>query len=161
MFLITNSLDKYLLNVDFFRKIGDILYYKNKHFYRCKNSIEDLFASWGYDIKDVIFSYCYNLGMTKEQTSNILYFFCKSSLSMPTVGISTFEQFTTHIEASCKDSNIKTHIRTILENTPNTIQIRISSVINCAHRRSTEKSNNFPFFSVDNKFFTTVYTAYP
>lgn len=44
MFLITNSLDKYLLNVDFFRKIGDILYYKNKHFYRCKNSIEDLFA---------------------------------------------------------------------------------------------------------------------
>lgn len=147
MFLITNSLDKYLLNVDFFRKIGDILYYKNKHFYRCKNSIEDLFASWGYDIKDVIFSYCYNLGMTKEQTSNILNFFCKSSLSMPTVGISTFEQFTTHIEASCKDSNIKTHIRTILENTPNTIQIRISSVINCAHRRSTEKSNNIPCFS--------------
>lgn len=32
LYIITNSVDKYLLRVDFFRKLGDIMYYKNNSY---------------------------------------------------------------------------------------------------------------------------------
>lgn len=76
LFLITNSKDKFLLQVDFYRKLGDILYYKNRHFYEKEsNTIIALFACWGCDIKTLIFDYCYDEKYNKSHIEELMKLF--------------------------------------------------------------------------------------
>lgn len=76
MYIITNSKDKNLLRIDFFRKLGDILYYKNKSGKKevSSDSLMDMINSWGYDYNSTIFNYCYRKRMPKCQIS--LYVEC-------------------------------------------------------------------------------------
>lgn len=75
MYIITNSKDKNLLRIDFYRKLGDILYYKNKSGKKVEaDSLMNMMNCWGYDFRSVIFNYCYRHEMQKEQIS--LYIEC-------------------------------------------------------------------------------------
>ncbi|MBQ6689058.1 MAG: ATP-binding protein [Bacteroidales bacterium] len=70
MYIITNSKDKNLLRIDFYRKLGDILYYKNKSGKKvATDSLMNMMNCWGYDFKSIIFNYCYRNEMSKSQIS--------------------------------------------------------------------------------------------
>lgn len=56
--LATNEKDKFIISVDFFRKLGDILYYKNGLVGKCIDSFFDGLFYWGYDINDEILDFC-------------------------------------------------------------------------------------------------------
>lgn len=79
LFLLTNSEDKYLLSVDFYRKLGDILYYKNKNFYN-SDTLGDALSAWGYDLKPVIFNYCYQNNIRKNVTEKVISIFLNMEL---------------------------------------------------------------------------------
>lgn len=75
MYIITNSKDKNLLRIDFYRKLGDILYYKNKSGKKAiSDSLLNMMNCWSYDFKSIVFNYCYRKGMPKGQIS--LYLDC-------------------------------------------------------------------------------------
>ena len=70
MYIITNSNDKNLLRIDFYRKLGDVLYYKNKSGKKVSSdSLMNMINSWGYDFKSIVFKYCYRNEMPKLQIS--------------------------------------------------------------------------------------------
>jgi hypothetical protein len=73
LYLSTNNNEKYLIAADFFRKLGDILYYKNSDFGTDANKLIDMMENWGYDIKMDMFEYCYSvLKLKKEDTQKAI-----------------------------------------------------------------------------------------
>ena len=73
LFQVTNSKEKYLLRVDFYRKLGDILYYKNGSFFReTSDSVLSIVSDWGYDLKSAIFDYCHRNGIQKADFEKII-----------------------------------------------------------------------------------------
>lgn len=103
LFLITNSKDKYLLSVDFYRKLGDILYYKNRHFSGARRTLEHLFNCWGYDIKTDAFDYCYNHGMEKKDITEVIDYFTKEEKYYPSIVYSNtgdYQKFVKHVEGN-------------------------------------------------------------
>ena len=72
LFLTTNNEEKYILSADFFRKLGDILYYKNSDFGLDYNNIPVLLDIWGYNLKMAVFNYCYNNDIPKEITESMI-----------------------------------------------------------------------------------------
>ncbi len=84
----TNIKEKFLISVDFFRRLGDIMYYKNglvgfsfkdnANGTAEENFIDSLYY-WGYDIRHEIHDYCNKFscfeefGNLKKMSNNILY----------------------------------------------------------------------------------------
>lgn len=76
LYIVTNSRDKFLLSVDFYRKLGDIMYYKNTA-YHTEDDSNLIYAldCWGYDLHEAIFNYCYRHGKSKIMFENYLSHF--------------------------------------------------------------------------------------
>lgn len=151
LFLITNSKDKYLLSVDFYRKLGDILYYKNRHFSGARRTLEHLFNCWGYDIKTDAFDYCYNHGMEKKDITEVIDYFTKVEKYYPSIVYSNtgdYQKFVEHVAGNkilsllCRKS-----VEEILNNVPVFIKQHIRQIINCSCKRGGEYRQNFPCFS--------------
>lgn len=73
LFQVTNSKEKYLLRVDFYRKLGDILYYKNGSLFKDpSDSVLSIVSDWGYDLKSAIFDYCHRNEIQKADFEKII-----------------------------------------------------------------------------------------
>lgn len=68
LFMFTNSKEKYILSADFFRKLGDILYYKNSDFGRDRSKLHALFDMWDYDLLRDAEDYCQSKGVSHQDT---------------------------------------------------------------------------------------------
>ncbi len=137
MYLITNSHDKYLLQVDFYRKLGDILYYKNNWFFTGdQNSAITLLSCWGYDLKNAVFDYCYRKNYNKSRIEPIM----KQIKAALTINkIKTVNQF---IQALSKDAvdDTKSDISEIIKLIPKGLKKRISDITACGERRNILKN---------------------
>lgn len=151
LFLITNSKDKYLLSVDFYRKLGDILYYKNRHFSSGRSTLEHLFNCWGYDIKTDAFEYCYNQGMCKKDITEVIDYFTKAEINCSSIAYSNTDDYQKFVEYLVKDDNLSSLCResvgNVLNGVPVFIKQHIRQIISCSHRRDGEYTQNFPCFS--------------
>lgn len=147
LFLITNSKDKYLLSVDFYRKLGDILYYKNRHFSGARRTLEHLFNCWGYDIKTDAFDYCYNRSMQKKEITEVIDYFTKKEIDCyPTTG--NYQEFVTYVVGNKALSPLcRKSVEEILNGVPVFIKQHIRQIISCSCRRGGESRQNFPCFS--------------
>jgi hypothetical protein len=72
LFLLTNSKEKYILSADFFRKLGDILYYKNSDFKRDQKKLCELLDLWDYNLEKDITDFCYHKGTPKATAEKII-----------------------------------------------------------------------------------------
>lgn len=73
LYQISNINEKYLLCVDFYRKLGDILYYKNGSLFReTSDSVLSIVSDWGYDLKSAIFDYCHRNRIQKADFEKII-----------------------------------------------------------------------------------------
>lgn len=151
LFLITNSKDKYLLSVDFYRKLGDILYYKNRHFSGARRTLEHLFNCWGYDIKTDAFDYCYNHDMEKKDITEVIDYFTKVEKYYPPIVYSNtgnYQKFVEHVAGNNVLSSLcRESVREILNGVPVFIKQHIRQIVNCSRRRYGKSSQNFPCFS--------------
>lgn len=139
LYIITNSVDKYLLRVDFFRKLGDIMYYKNNSYK--DNIIHSLMYAmecWGYDLRGSIFNYCYRRKMTKVQTEPLIEAF-KKNLNF--ARISNSDELVSAIvcESSHKLPIDQCHVRNIIDEMPQGILASINRIKECDCRRSNLK----------------------
>lgn len=139
LYIITNSVDKYLLRVDFFRKLGDIMYYKNNSYK--DNTIHSLMYAmecWGYDLRGSIFNYCYRRKMTKVQTEPLIEAF-KKNLNF--ARISNSDELVSAIvcESSHKLPVDQCHVRNIINEMSQGIRSNINRIKECDHRRSSLK----------------------
>ena len=139
LYIITNSVDKYLLRVDFFRKLGDIMYYKNNSYK--DNTIHSLMYAmecWGYDLRGSIFNYCYRRKMTKVQTEPLIEAF-KKNLNF--ARISNSDELVSAIvcESSHKLPVDQCHVRNIIDEMPQGIRSNINRIKECDQRRSNLK----------------------
>lgn len=142
LFLITNSKDKYLLRVDFYRKLGDILYYKNRYFYENeRDSAMALFACWGYDLKSAIFDCCYRAKMCKADIESIMELFHNP---LKYDKIVNWDEFRRLLVARAGRSQ-KTIVRKIMDEIPEGMKLRIASILECGCRRKNVK--NTPCFA--------------
>ncbi len=139
MYLITNSRDKYLLSVDFYRKLGDILYYKNNCFSTGdRNSAITLLSCWGYDLKNAVFDYCYRKDYSKSEIEPIM------KRINAALCINNIKNTETFIQALSKktDANTISDIRKIVEQIPQGLRDRIDAITACGERRN--KLKNIP-----------------
>ena len=68
--LVTNLKDKFLISSDFFKKLGDIMYYKNGLINNESSTLFNGLDIWGYDVNDDINDYALNAAQ-KEKLKNI------------------------------------------------------------------------------------------
>ena len=142
LFLITNSKDKYLLCVDFYRKLGDILYYKNRYFYENEpDSTIALFACWGFDLKNTVFDRCYREGRNKADIESIMNLFWKP---LGYEKVKTWDEFRNLVAVDASEYNRALVFR-ILDDIPSGMQGRIDSILECGCRR--KKVKNTPCFA--------------
>lgn len=137
MYLITNSRDKYLLPVDFYRKLGDILYYKNNCFFTGdQNSAITLLSCWGYDLKNAVFDYCYRKNYSKAKIEPIM------KQINTALNIDNIQDVNTFIQALSEntDANTRSDIRKIVDQIPQGLQYRIDAITACGKRRNTLKN---------------------
>lgn len=85
LYLLTNHSDKYLLAADFFRKLGDILYYKNGNSEFYMNTLENLLSLWEYDIKREVLGRCRKMRLDPDKTHALL-----ECISVPTLSIYSY-----------------------------------------------------------------------
>ena len=136
LFHITNSKDKYLLRVDFYRKFGDVLYYKNGSLYKGNiNSPMSMISNWGFDLKSAIFDYCYRIGLQKSDIEEIIDSFKQPKDS----SISTLDE----LKDSLKSQNPlwSVHFDHILEELPSQIKNQWVFMDDCRQRRQTRKQD--------------------
>lgn len=137
MYLITNSRDKYLLQVDFYRKLGDILYYKNNWFFTGdRNSAITLLSCWGYDLKNAVFDYCYRKDYSKSEIEAIMK---QIGAALKLRKINTIEKF---VEALSQHApyDTRSDIREIVEQIPRGLRVRIEAIVACGKRRNALKN---------------------
>lgn len=131
LFLITNSKDKYLLRVDFYRKLGDILYYKNRYFYETEPcSVLALFACWGVDIKSAAFDYCYSEKLCKSESEELL-----RCLERPIAACGSWKEL---IQLLCdgRDERQQVHIKRVMRRiVPRNLRRRIADMVACGRKR--------------------------
>lgn len=133
LFLITNSEEKYMLSVDFFRKLGDILYYKNGSLYQKKrDGLIALISFWGYDLKNAIFDYCYNNGIAKKETEQIIGLFNESCNYD---AVKDKDSLLRIIKKKQKHTTYNKHIEQIINGIPKRIISRIDTVAECGKLR--------------------------
>ena len=138
LFMLTNSKEKYLLSVDFFRKLGDILYYKNSSLFNQKqDSIITLVSFGGYDLKNAIFDYCYSNRMVKKDTEHILELFSKN------YNYNNVKDKLTLIDIIIKNQELsdddRRHIKNIIDEIPQRIIDRMITIIECGRLRNNNK----------------------
>lgn len=140
LFHITNSKDKYLLRVDFYRKLGDILYYKNGALYKGHpNSIMSIISNWGYDLKSEIFDYCYQFGLKKKKASEIIELFESQNVVHDIKQIENIKELITGNKPNLKyntSETIKLHVDKIIDKLPSYIKQQCSMINDCLNRRS-------------------------
>lgn len=142
LFLITNSKDKYLLRVDFYRKLGDILYYKNRYFFENeRDSAMALFACWGYDLKAAIFDHCYRKDMNKEVIEKIMDLF---RMPLNYASVKGWKGFCDRLVEKASN-DLHQAALDILSEIPTGLQGRIDSILACGRRR--QKVKNTPCFA--------------
>lgn len=139
LYLITNSRDKYLLHVDFYRKLGDILYYKNNCLFSGeRNSAITLLSFWGYDLKDVVFDYCYRENYSKSKIESIMSRF---NFALNVNEITTEEKFEQALADGAAEW-LKPDVAKIVQQIPEELRCRIGAVAACGKRRG--KLKNIP-----------------
>ncbi len=92
--LVTNENDKFIISCDFFRKLAEIMYYKNG---LINTPIDRLFSGlffWGYDIHDSISDYCRMERCTASQKYMIKEFLDSVSISCMDTGNPADQTFT-------------------------------------------------------------------
>lgn len=137
MYIITNSVDKYLLRVDFFRKLGDIMYYKNKS-YKDKNVHSFMYAMdcWGYDLRGCIFNYCYRNNMPKSISETLIETF---KINIEFDRIQSADDLVNSIMNKCKNKIKRCDVEAIINEIPNEILCKIDGIKDCDCRRSQFK----------------------
>lgn len=131
LFQITNSRDKYLLRVDFYRKLGDILYYKNGPSHKGDpDSIMSMISNWGYDLKSAIFDRCYQQKELKPMTTKIIDLFDQPYDD----STATIDEVKNKLK-SRSDFEIHTHIDGIFEDLPDQIKHQWTMIGDCRERR--------------------------
>lgn len=140
LFHITNSKDKYLLRVDFYRKLGDVLYYKNGALYKDNpNSVMSMISNWGYDLRSAIFDYCYRKKVLKKSATEI-----KTLFEQPYNGnmtdINTLKNKLKH-SLDKNQEPLSTHIDNILNDLPMQISQHWTLIRDCRQRRNNQNKN--------------------
>lgn len=136
MYIITNSVDKYLLRVDFYRKLGDIMYYKNKS---CK--VKDMgglmyaLDCWGYDLRGSVFNYCYRKGIEKIRTEKLIASF-KNDIDFSNIKDKS-DLITTIVGNN--DEVDKEDVSNIIDEVPDEMLGKIHGIKDCDCRRKTYK----------------------
>lgn len=137
MYLITNSRDKYLLQVDFYRKLGDILYYKNNWFFTGdRNSAVTLLSCWGYDLKNAVFDYCYRKQYNKSEIEPIMK---QINAALDIAKIMNIKDFKRELSRHA-GSDTKSDIEHIVTQIPRELKDRISAIMACGKRRNALKN---------------------
>lgn len=139
LYIITNSVDKYLLRVDFFRKLGDIMYYKNKSYKDINiHSLMYAMECWGYDLRGSIFNYCYRRQMPKAQTESLIEAF---KMNLNFARISNKDELRNAIvcESRRKVPVDQCHVQNIIDEMPQGILASINRIKECDCRRSNLK----------------------
>lgn len=129
LFHITNSKDKYLLRVDFYRKLGDVLYYKNGALY--KNNPESsmsMISNWGYDLRSAIFDYCYQKKESKRSVTTIQAGFEKS------YDVTNIDDLKTSLKTGLNET-LCAHIDNIFNGLPIQIIQHWPLITDCRNRR--------------------------
>lgn len=166
LFMITNSTDKYILSIDFYRKMGDILYYKNMKLSKPNNSLENMFASWGYDIKADIFDYCYQNKIPKSVAEKIIDACTKYDVdSNQTSNVGEFDEqallklikgnYLNDDPNGYGQNYLNDYLRVLSKNIPKSIKSKSSDIINCCNSRGFGICNN----SKNNCFSTPCYAC--
>lgn len=137
MYIITNSVDKYLLRVDFFRKLGDIMYYKNRAF-KGKNLHSFMYAMecWGYDLRGSIFNYCYRRKQQKAYTEALINAFNED---IDFSHINSKSDVISAISNNKKIHVLKDDVSRIVSEIPDEMLDRISDMKDCDCRRGELK----------------------
>ncbi len=138
LYLRTNSKDKYLLSVDFYRKLGDIMYYKNTAYHtENENNIIYSLDCWGYDLRESIFNYCYRKKYSKAKIQEYIKCF-SSSMDLNSIqNISdVYNSLLIHYNAESK----KLDIKDILSEIPKELQDKIHLCAQCCIRRKLVKN---------------------
>lgn len=137
MYIITNSVDKYLLRVDFFRKLGDIMYYKNKSYKNKKvHSLMYAMECWGYDLRGSIFNYCYRHRMPKSQSEKLIDAFREN---LDFTKIKTKDDLASNIVKIVNTRKEQINIKdaeNIIKEIPDEIISKIHGIKDCDCRRS-------------------------
>lgn len=139
LYIITNSVDKYLLRVDFFRKLGDIMYYKNKSYKDINiHSLMYAMECWGYDLRGSIFNYCYRRQMPKAQTEFLIEAF-KMNLNFARISNKDELRDAIVCESRRKVPVDQCHVQNIIDEMPQGILASINRIKECDCRRSNLK----------------------
>ncbi len=72
LFLLTNNKEKYILSADFFRRLGNILYYKNSSFKRDSKSLCQLLDIWDYNLIKDVSDFCYDENIPKKTAEKLI-----------------------------------------------------------------------------------------
>lgn len=143
IYLFSNNEDKFMLGVDFFRKLGDILYYKNGNHDFYRNTLDNLFNIWGYNIKSDIFDCCYKMNQKKDIIENIIKLVDNTDIKSNWIEKEyNKEKFIKRITSNAKE-------RTILKelDLPQYITSHWSSLRFCYERRNEKKALMSPCFA--------------
>ena len=138
LFHITNSKDKYLLRVDFYRKLGDVLYYKNGVLYKDNpDSVMSMISNWGYDLRSAIFDYCYRTKVLKKPATEI-----KALFEQPYNGEMTdIDTLKNRLKLNEDQKSLSDHIDSILNGLPMQISRHWPSIRDCHQRRNNQNEN--------------------
>lgn len=143
--LATNEKDKFIISADFFRKLGDIMYYKNGLIGKDVDLFFPGLFYWGIDINKEILDYC-----NEKNCYNVKNDLTKFVSSLPYNGIDKFDNFTELIEKLKKQSNKLSYSAeewTIFEDFLSSLyislkEIQYSKVYSCnVHREKLWKKN--------------------
>lgn len=79
MYMLTKLSAKHVLAADFYRKLGDILYYKNKSY--CENNSWNdvlLLCASGFNVKHILLDFMFYHRFKKENIDSLMKWFCDS-----------------------------------------------------------------------------------
>lgn len=112
LYRVTNIQDKFIILVDFFRRLAEILYYKNGLINRTSEKFVTGLYFWGYEFNTDVEEYCKNTGKSIKVQKAIEYIFNK--IDWKELG----DEVNTWQNVSYKEQwrNIKDKLRKIINN---------------------------------------------
>lgn len=102
----TNISEKFIISADFFRKLGDIMYYKNGLVSETRNNLFHSLHFWGYDINEYIERFCIE-GSSKKKDNQMNYLQTKKMLSNFVKGIPFVKEAESEAKKEIWNNDIK------------------------------------------------------